>query len=115
MTASTMLFERGELVLLAFPFSSEIVGKQRPALILLDANDQDLLVARVTTQPHRSPFDIVIQDWNSAGLLAPSIVRLHKLATVEKRLVRRKLGRLADSDWSAVRTAVLQVFKSRPA
>ena len=105
-----MLFERGELILLAFPFSSETGGKQRPALVLLDANDQDLLVARVTTQTHRSPFDIVIQDWNGAGLLAPSIVRLHKLATVEKRLVRRRLDRLAEPDWSAVRTVVLQVF-----
>jgi len=52
----------------------------------------------------------VIQDWNGAGLLAPSIVRLHKLATVKKRLVRRRLGRLAEPDWSALRTAVLQVF-----
>lgn len=110
-----MLFERGEVVLLDFSFSSETGGKQRPALILLDANDQDPLVARVTTQQHRSPFDIVIQDWNGAGLFAPSIVRLHKLATVEKRLVRRRLGRLAEPDWSAVRTVALQVFgESRP-
>jgi mRNA interferase MazF len=105
-----MPFERGEVVLLAFPFSSGAGVKQRPALVLLDAKDQDLLVARVTTQSYQSPFDITVQDWREAGLLAPSVVRLHKLATIEKRLVRRKLGRISGSDWSGVQALVRQIF-----
>jgi mRNA interferase MazF len=55
-----MPFERGEIVLLAFPFSSEAGVKQRPALVLLDAKNQDLVVARVTTQTYQSPFDITV-------------------------------------------------------
>ncbi len=31
-----MLFERGDIVPLAFPFSSATGAKQRPALVLLD-------------------------------------------------------------------------------
>jgi mRNA interferase MazF len=76
----------------------------------LDAKDQDLLVARVTTQRHQSPFDIAVSDWKQAGLLAPSWVRVHKLAAVEKRLVRRKLGRLSGQDWSTVQTLILQML-----
>jgi hypothetical protein len=34
-----MLFERGDTVLLTFPFSSATGLKQRPALILPDAKD----------------------------------------------------------------------------
>jgi mRNA interferase MazF len=45
-----MRFEPGDLVLLAFPFTSETGAKQRPALVLLDSGDEDLLVARVTAQ-----------------------------------------------------------------
>ena len=105
-----MLFERGDIVLLAFPFSSATGVKQRPALVLLDPKDQDLLVARVTTQRHQSAFDIVVNDWKQASLLAPSWVRVHKLATVEKRLVRRKLGRISDADWSTAQTAILQML-----
>ncbi len=96
-----MAFERGDVVLLAFPFSSAAGTKQRPALILLDCGDQDLVVARVTTQQHQSPFDLPIQDWKEAGLLLPSVVRLHKLATIEKQLVRRRLGRVSAGDWTA--------------
>lgn len=105
-----MLFERGEIVLLAFPFASETGVKQRPALVLLDPKDQDLLVARITTQQHQSAFDIAVRDWKGAGLLAPSYVRLHKLAAVEKRLVRRKLGRLPDADWLMVQALIQQMF-----
>ena len=96
---STIRFERGDLVLLAFPFSSGAVTKQRPALVLFDSGDQDVLVARVTTGESRSPLDINVGDWKQAGLLAASSVRLHKLATLEKGLVRRRLGRVSPSDW----------------
>ena len=104
-----MQFDRGDVVLLAFPFSSATGAKQRPALVLFDCGDQDLLVARVTTQPRQSAFDIPLQDWKEAGLLAPSAVRLHKLATIEKNLVRRKLGRTSAGDW----TAALQCLRNK--
>ena len=81
-------FRRGDLVLLAFPFSSGAGFKQRPALVILDSSDEDVLVARVTTQPYDSTFDVTIQGWRTAGLLAPSVARLHKIATIDNSLVR---------------------------
>jgi mRNA interferase MazF len=105
-----MLFEPGELVLLAFPFSSGDVVKQRPALVLLDTGDLDLLVARVTTQVHESLHDVPIHDWKQAGLLAASTVRIHKLATLEKSRVQRKLGRLSPRDLAAVRAVVQKML-----
>jgi len=95
-----MQFERGDVVLLTFPFTAS-GGKQRPALVLLDAGDDDILVARVTTHPSASRFDYTIANWSAAGLLAPSTVRLHKLASIEKALVRKRLGRLGKSDWDS--------------
>jgi mRNA interferase MazF len=105
-----MAFERGEIVLLAFPFSSGSDVKQRPGLVLLDSGDQDVLVARVTTQTIRSSYDVAIRDWTAAGLLAPSVVRLDKLATVERTLVRRLLGHLSDADRSAMQAVLRQEF-----
>jgi mRNA interferase MazF len=62
-------FEPGDLVLLAFPFTGATGAKQRPALVLLDSGDEDLLVARVTTQRRVSEFDMVIHSWSVAGLV----------------------------------------------
>src|SRR5947209_11142004 len=95
---STTAYRRGDLVLLAFPFAGAAVAKARPAMVVADTGDADLVVARVTTQLHAASWDHEIAVWRAAGLLAPSAVRLHKLATLERRLVQRPLGRLTDGD-----------------
>jgi mRNA interferase MazF len=82
-------------------------GKPRPALVILDSGDADVVLARVTTQSHSSPFDVPITAWQKAGLLAPSVVRLHKMATLAKNRVHKQLGALDASDRKAV-AAVLQ-------
>lgn len=70
----------------------------RPALVVFDSGDADVLVAPVTTQLYERQFDVPVHDWQPAGLLAPSVVRLHKLATLEKALIRRTLGQLQPPD-----------------
>jgi mRNA-degrading endonuclease toxin of MazEF toxin-antitoxin module len=42
--------------------------------------------------------------------MAPSVVRLHKLATIEKPLVRKKLGRLPKADWTRIRATLRQIL-----
>jgi mRNA interferase MazF len=78
----------GDVLLVDFPLTTTGPGKARPALVLLDTGDADVVLARVTTQSHNTPFDVPISQWQQAGLLAPSTVRLHKLATLAKRRVQ---------------------------
>jgi mRNA interferase MazF len=91
-------YQPGDIVLLEFPFSDTIGVKRRPALVLLDVGDDDILVARVTSRITHSRFDAEIVEWEQAGLLLPSVARVHKIATLEKKLVRRKLGTLTAKD-----------------
>jgi mRNA interferase MazF len=102
----------GELIFVTFPFGSAQGAKRRPALVLLDIGDDDIVVARVTSQAKRSAYDVELQDWQQAGLLLPSIARLNKLATLEKRMVERRLGRLTARDWTQVRNIVRQLWSS---
>lgn len=71
-----------------------------------------MLVARITGQERTNPQDVEIQEWVSAGLLAHSNVRLHKLATVDKSLVSRRLGKLSEMDRNNVRDILQTVFGS---
>jgi mRNA interferase MazF len=91
-------YQIGELLLVEFPFTASGPGKSRPALVILDTGDADVILARVTTQAHGSPFDVPIAAWQQAGLLAPSTVRLHKLATLAKNRVHKCLGKLEATD-----------------
>ena len=103
-------YRRGDLVLVAFPFASGTQTKQRPAVVVFDAGDADVMVSRVTTQTYQSAYDVLILDWQGAGLLAPSVIRLHKVATIEKALIRRALGQLQPPDLQRVISVLQQIF-----
>ena len=66
----------------------------------------------MTSQTTRTVFDVEIVEWQQAGLLRPSAVRLHKVNTLEKRLVERRLGILESSDWAQVREKIQQLWSS---
>jgi mRNA interferase MazF len=105
-------YQAGDLVLIAFPYTGGTQSGVRPGLVLLDTGDADVVVARVTTQTHTTPHDVVLSGWQQAGLLGPSVVRLHKLATLEKRLVSRFLGHLEAGDRQRVAAVLNQTFGS---
>jgi mRNA interferase MazF len=105
-------YQAGELVLIAFPFAAAGQGKVRPALVVLDTGDADVVLARVTSQPHTSAHDVSLVDWQDAGLLGPSFARRHKLATMEKALVRRRLGQLQPADHAKVAAILGQLFSN---
>lgn len=85
----------GETVLLNFPFTDGISFKPRPALIINDFADGDIIVCRITSKIYNSNYDVEIDDWGKSGLKLPSIIRVHKIATLEKSLVKIKLGQIS--------------------
>jgi mRNA interferase MazF len=105
-------YHSGEIILLSFPFTDVTGVKRRPALVLLDTGDEDAIVARVTSQAVQTIFDVELVEWQQAGLLIPSVVRVDKLATLGKRLVERRLGMLTSSDWMRVVARVKQLCAS---
>jgi mRNA interferase MazF len=100
-----MRFEFGDVVLVAFPFADGVTTKQRPAVVILDVGDDDVVVARVTSRTRATEYEISVANWKEAGLLGASTVRLHKLATIGKDRVHRVLGKLSRADAIAARNA----------
>jgi len=85
-------FVFGEIVLLKFPFTDGDKSKKRPALILLDSNDGDIVVCRITSKLYNSDYDFRIENWEKVGLKLPSVIRLHKIATLDKLLIEQIIG-----------------------
>jgi mRNA interferase MazF len=86
----------GDIVLLKFPFIDGKNFKRRPALIINDFDDGDIIVCRITSQIYNSPFDVPIDRWKESGLKLPSVIRVHKLAALEKDLVEATMGKIDD-------------------
>lgn len=114
-----MTFERFAVVRVPFPFTDRNTTKNRPALVLSDAARFNTptghsVMAMITSQGKAPwPLDCPITDPGAAGLPAPSIVRF-KLFTLDHRLVRGELGKLAAGDAASVRTRLAQLLAEMP-
>jgi len=84
----------GEIVLLKFPFTDGQKYKKRPALILLDTDDGDIILCRITSKLYDTEFDFEIENWKECGLRLPSVIRLHKIVSLEKNIVEQTMGKI---------------------
>jgi mRNA interferase MazF len=109
-----MVYQKGDVVLVPFPFADVRATKARPALVLSDpAYEQEtgnLVLAQITSQGAQFSSDYPLKDWAQAGLKKPSIVRL-KLATMAAALVRHKPGTVTATDLSRVDAHLKQVLR----
>ncbi len=110
-----MAYERFAVVRVPFPFTDRAAAKNRPALVISDPQAFDMqagysLLAMITSMDNAPwPLDCPLTDLVSAGLPAPSKVRC-KLFTLDHRLIRGELGRLAAVDRERVDHALRRLL-----
>ena len=110
-----MSFDRHTVVRVPFPFSDCTATKNRPALVLSDAAAFSTpaghsVMAMITSAENPPwPLDCTLTDIVAAGLPAPSKVRF-KLFTLDHRLVRGELGKLAPADADRVAAALARLL-----
>ena len=108
-------YEFGDVLLVPFPFTDQSTSKRRPAVVVSsDAYHRermDLIILAVTSQTRPQPAfgEAPVAKWKEAGLLRPSVLK-PVVATIERGLVLRKLGRLADEDRAALRKVIGEIL-----
>ena len=90
-----IVYKFGEVVLLGF-LQPNGVKKKRPALVILDVGDDDVVVSPITTRERSG--DYRIKDWNKSGLLSESWIRLAKVSCLAKIDIDRVLGKVTNND-----------------
>ncbi len=102
-----MAFQRGDVVLIPFPYTDLSATKARPTVVVSVPEYQDargdLILAYLTSQtaPYDAEFDYLLEDWAAAGLLKPTLMRAC-LAVVNERLVQYQVGTLSARDMTEV-------------
>ena len=104
-------YNLGDIVLIGFPHTDLQQTSKRPAFVLYDSGDQDILVARVTTQQYLTNADYKILKWKESGLLSESYIRLGKQATIEKQYIIKNLGKLESSEIKNVKAILRKIFQ----
>ncbi len=85
---------KGDIILITFPFTDLSGSKLRPAVILVDATE-DVTAAFVTTQlKWQEPTDVLLTPTVNNGLKLPSLIRTSKIATLDKALIKGRIGNL---------------------
>ncbi|WP_420265674.1 type II toxin-antitoxin system PemK/MazF family toxin [Candidatus Magnetominusculus dajiuhuensis] len=95
--------ERGDVVLVPFPFSSHSVLKKRPAVIIssniYNNISSDVVIMAVTSQTGKTSGigQCLITNWHEAGLLKPSSIKT-AISTIDRSLILKRLGKLSEND-----------------
>jgi mRNA interferase MazF len=92
-----------DIVVVKFPFASSLKYKARPALIISSEiynrnKHNTVLILAISSQvDQKLDFELEIDNWKTAGLLKPSILK-SAIATIEKDFILTKLGHLSNAD-----------------
>jgi len=103
-----MNVQRGDIVLVDFPYSDQTGSKVRPALVVQsDVWNQrldDTILALITSSRHRRVgantqlfIDITTSEGRQTGLRLDSTVQCENLITYDRALILRTLGTLSAS------------------
>ena len=102
---------KADIILIPFPFTNLIDTKIRPCLVLIET-DFDVTVSFITTQTgwnDKSSLQISPSDGN--GLKKESLIRLNKLATIDKELIIGKIGNLNNDEITRVNLKLKEIFQ----
>ena len=107
-------YERGDVVLVRFIFSDETGDRQRPAVIVSsDAyleSRQEAIIAAITSRTDRILVgDHLINDWEGAGLLFPSVAT-GIIRTIKQGMIAKKLGTMPRSDMRGIENNLLAIL-----
>lgn len=108
-------YEFGDVILVPFPFTDQSTSKRRPAVVVSSdgyhRERPDLIILAITSQvrPQAALSEAAVDRWKEAGLLRPSVLK-PVVATIERGLVLRKLGRLEEEDRAALRKVLGEIL-----
>ena len=102
-----MMFERGDLLLVPFPFTDLSAAKRRPVLALTAPDSYgDFIALPVTSRPQSTHgVSLAATDLVKGSLPMASWIRTDRIVTLNADLVVKSIGRVRDK---AVAAAVEQ-------
>jgi len=103
--------KKGDIVLVPFPFTDLSGSKKRPALVLI-ASKLDVTVAFITTRlKWRTSTDLLLKKTPGNGLKVDSLVKISKIATLDRELAIGRLGRLSKDTLKEVDRNLIKLLK----
>ena len=105
-----MGMSKGDIVLIPFPFTDLSGNKLRPAVVLFTV-ESDVTVAFITSKMKFSGnYDLKIKKSTENALKVDSVLKVSKIATIDKGLVIGMLGILNVQEISEMNAKLNELF-----
>jgi len=94
------LFERGEIVVIPFPFSDLSESKLRPALIISELLNDDYIMFQITSKSYSDLFTYRIMNSaiENGYLKFESYVKYSKVFTANSAIISKSIGKLKSEE-----------------
>ena len=92
MMSGGMMYSKGDIVLINFPFSDLINAKKRPMVVLAEKGE-DIIGCAVTSNPHSE--GVTIENFEEGTLPLKSKIKYWQIHTFLKDLAIKKVARIS--------------------
>ena len=109
-------YKQGEIIIVPFPFSDLTVTKQRPVLIISKNSDNfssdDIITCGLTSNLRDSRNSVLINnnDLEYGSIPTKSRIKVDKLFTLDKKIVKKKLAKINKTAFSKVKEEFLKLI-----
>ena len=107
-------FVKGDIIVIEFPFSDLKNSKRRPALIIKNPKGDDLIVSQITGESYEKEVEIALkkEDFQQGSLNRNSFVRIDKIASIEKSLIKYRAGSLKKEKFNEIVSLICNFLKN---
>ncbi len=105
-------FVKGDVVVIPFPFSDLSFIKLRPALIIVELKNGDVMLCQITSKQKTDGFSISLDknDFILGGLDQLSFIRPNRIFTAEKSIIKYKAGSIRFEKQQEVRNGIVSLL-----
>ncbi len=107
------MFEKYKIVLTPFPFTDLSSTKVRPAVIVsnkLAGDDVVIVFISSGVSRNRDKYSIIIKKDDSNNLKLDSLIKISKIATVDKKIILGEIGELKKSYQAEIDRKLKELF-----
>jgi mRNA interferase MazF len=104
---------KGDVISVPFPFSDTSTTKKRPALVITESDNNNIIICPITSKPGRD-YEIKLEDEDfRVGKLnlSPFYIRPNIIATVDKSNVIRYIGKIKDDKLHQVISTIIEIIE----
>jgi mRNA interferase MazF len=105
---------KGDIIVVEFPYSDLQNWKRRPVLIIKVPKGEDVLACQITSESYEKSVEVKImkEDFIEGLLKKDSYVRVDKISSIEKSLIKYKICSLKKEKFLVIQNKIIDFLKN---